>query len=88
MASNAASDEWADAEDAPSSDVSLAKGSAAVPSLVGMSKEEKDKEMVRRRDERKAVSVTVGSLNLSDMAADNGDIQRITAMKEQKKGKT
>jgi SCY1-like protein 1 len=31
-------------------------GTAAQPSLAGMSKEEKDKEMARRREERKAVS--------------------------------
>ncbi len=49
-------DEWADAEEAPSNAPSPQKGTVPMPGLAGMSKEEKDKEMARRREERKAVS--------------------------------
>lgn len=45
----ASNDDWGDV-DAP------AKSSTPQPSMAGMSKEEKDKEMARRREERKAVS--------------------------------
>ncbi len=55
MASN---DDWGDAEPSRSETASPAN---AQPSLAGMSKEEKDKEMARRREERKAVSLYLES---------------------------
>jgi len=48
-------DEWADAEETLPGGAAGTKDSTQ-PSLAGMSKEEKDKEMARRREERKAVS--------------------------------
>jgi SCY1-like protein 1 len=56
-----ADDGWGEIEPSRSETASpaLSAGTAAQPSLSGMSKEEKDKEMARRREERKAVSLCV-----------------------------
>jgi SCY1-like protein 1 len=64
------------------------KASPAV-SLAGLSKEEKEKEMARRREERKAVS-EASRRRCHDSMTHPFKVsrhQRIAAMKEQKKGK-
>lgn len=77
MSSN---DGWGDIDDEKPASASPALEASSTPSLAGMSKEEKDKEMARRREERKAVSLFFEiRMSLS--------VQRIAAMKEQKKGK-
>ena len=77
-------DGWGDMDEAPaevaspkaapqstSGASSPARGSTPQPSLSGMSKEEKDKEMARRREERKAVSLglSLAPRILADMTA-------------------
>ncbi|CAD6573941.1 MAG: hypothetical protein TREMPRED_000967 [Tremellales sp. Tagirdzhanova-0007] len=47
-------EDWAEAEEIPPGVMSAAGETMQVGSLTGMGKEEKDKEMARRRDERKA----------------------------------
>lgn len=55
----ASNDEWGDVE-AP------AKGGTPQPSMAGMSKEDKDKEMARRREERKAVRLLALKMTRAD----------------------
>jgi len=50
-------DDWSEADNRSATASPVIGAGATQPSLVGMSKEEKDKEMARRREERKAVSL-------------------------------
>lgn len=50
-------DNWGEADNRSATASPVIGAGATQPSLVGMSKEEKDKEMARRREERKAVSL-------------------------------
>jgi len=72
----ASNDDWGEV-DSPTADSpvipSAASAVSAQPSLVGMSKEEKDKEMARRREERKAVSLVTRSVGISLIPAYSSD---------------
>ncbi|KAK4689876.1 SCY1-like protein 1, partial [Tremellales sp. Uapishka_1] len=76
-------DDWGNDDESNSS-----KPAATAPNLASMSKEEKEKEMTRRREERKAVSLDeLVSRELGSELMSFVSCQRIAAMKEQKKGK-
>lgn len=65
----ASNDGWGDIDDSRSGAASPAPSASNVASLAGMSKDEKDKEMARRREERKAVRRLVVIMGVADDTA-------------------
>ena len=75
-ATQAGTDGWGTIDDVPEKSVTPEPPASSQPSLAGMSKEEKDKEMARRREERKAVSRLLLTLTRTDtdvVAANSSD---------------